>query len=287
MDPEKIVGEVQNLISFPDAFLRANELLDSPNSSAEEIGEVINLDPALSARLLKLVNSAFFSLSAQVDTISRAITLIGTDELRSLIMATAVAQAFENVPSDMIDMEKFWHRSVYCGLVAKELAALGQVGHGESMFLIGLLHDVGHLALYASLPDEIQKIIESAAESEQNLAELEMQALGFDAAELGSILLENWQLPRKLWEPIRCQHKPEMAQEFSSEAKILHSALMLTDRVEPELKIDTPQGLEKLESINLNGTTVSGKELARVATIANFACFEILAIINPRAMMIY
>lgn len=287
MDPEKIVESIQNLVSFPDAVLRANQLLDSPGASVEEIGEVINHDPALSARLLKLVNSAFYNFSAQIDTISRAITMIGTDELRSLIMASAVSQTFEKIPRDIIDMDKFWQRSVFCGLVAKKLALLSRVGHAESMFLTGLLHAVGQLVLLAGLPEQAKQILECAARTGRGLAEVELQTLGFTSPELGSTLLKSWQLPKRLWEPIGCQNQPEMAEEYATEARILKLALKLTDCVEPELKTDTPRDLSSLEDITLNGTKLTGEELGMVATAANFECFEVLMIINPGAMMIY
>ena len=287
MNPEKIVEGMKNLTSFPEAVLRANELIDSPTASVEEIGEVINHDPALSASLLKLVNSAFYNFPAQIDTISRAITLVGTDELRSLILASTVTHAFENISQDMIDMDKFWHRSVYCGLVAKKLAMICATGHAESMFLSGLLHDVGRLVLLTCLPEEAEKIVASATSSGLSLIDVERQILGFGSAELGSALLKNWQLPKNLWEPIRCLSQPETTAEYAAEARILKLALTLTDCVEPELKTDTPKDLSSLKDIKLNGMKLSGKDLAVVATTANFECLDVLMIINPRAMMIY
>ncbi|MEH6628984.1 MAG: HDOD domain-containing protein, partial [Motiliproteus sp.] len=92
MSPEDIIDGIDELVSLPDAVIRANELLDSPHGNAENIGEVISHDPGLSAKLLKLVNSAFYSFPAKIDTVSRAITLIGTNELRSLILASSATQ---------------------------------------------------------------------------------------------------------------------------------------------------------------------------------------------------
>ncbi|HEY5674463.1 MAG TPA: HDOD domain-containing protein [Malonomonas sp.] len=287
MTAEDIIKGMHNLVSLPDAVLRANELLNSPTANAREIGEVINHDPALAARLLKLVNSAFYSFPAQVDTVSRAITLIGTDELRSLLMAATVTQAFDDIPAEMINMDSFWHRSVYCGLVAKKLALLNQGGKGESMFLSGLLHDVGRLVLISSLPNQAKEIFQRAEETGQSFNEVTTQRLGFGSAELGAALLESWQLPKNLWQPVRYQNQPESADDYSAEANILNLALRLTDCVEPELKDGKQQNLETLEATKLNGMELTGEELGLLAMDANLECFEVLVIINPKATLIY
>ena len=287
MTPEEIIKGMHNLVSLPDAVLRANELLDSPKSNVREIGEVINHDPALAARLLKLVNSAFYSFPAQIDSVSRAITLIGTDELRSLLMAATVTDAFGDIPPEMIDMDVFWHRSVYCGLVAKKLALLNLGGKAESLFLTGLLHDIGRLVLISGLPEQAREIVQRVEESGQKFNEVTTQRLGFGPAELGAALLESWQLPKKLWEPVRYQNQPESADDYAAETNILNLALKLTDCVEPELKDGKLQDLEALEATELNGMQLTGEELGMLATAANFECFEVLVIINPRATLIF
>lgn len=287
MTPEEIVKGMKSLSSLPDAVVRANELLDSPKSSVEQIGEVISHDPALSARLLKLVNSAFYNFPAQVDTISRAITLVGTDELRSLILAASVTQAFKDIPPETIDMDTFWHRSVYCGLVAKKLAQRTQTGNAEAMFLTGLLHDIGRLVLLDSQPEQAQKILARADLSGQSLSEAEVKILGFSSTELGAALLQNWQLPKKLWAPVRYQNQPEAAADYAAESRTLNLALKVTDCVEPELKTGKQQNIENLKESQLNGIKLSAEDLAIIATAADFECFEVLIIINPRAAMIF
>lgn len=286
MNVQDIVEAVEDLVSFPQAALRARDLLDSPTAGAAEIGEVINLDPGLSARLLKLVNSSFYQLPSPVDSISRAITLIGTRELSSLVLATSVNEAFATLSPAHFDMEKFWHRSVFCGLVAKELARPGGYGKAEELFLIGLLHDVGRLALFAHVPDQAQKILSRSAATGRGLSELEWEMLGFDAAYLGATLLERWHLPQSLWEPIRCQHLPDKAREYSVQAKLLSLALGVTNVVEPELLSSEPGYLDRLETVQVNGIELSASDFSAAAAAANVECFDVLAIINPRAGLI-
>lgn len=287
MTPEDIIKDINQLVSLPDAVMRANQLLDSPNANAEEIGEVIGHDPALSAQLLKLVNSAFYNFPNQIDTISRAITLIGLDELRSLIIASTSTQSFNRLAPETIDMDAFWQRSVYCGLVAKKLASLLREENGETLFLTGLLHDIGRLILFASQPELAQQIVELAAQKGKRLAEVEVEVLGFAASEIGAALLKSWQLPQRLWDPVQNQLTPDKSATYSFEAKLLNLALQVTDCVEPELKTGKPLDIEPLQLPKVAGLELSSKQLDMLAMDASLDSFEVLAIINPQATMIF
>lgn len=287
MTPDEIIKNMKQLVSLPEVASRVNELLDSPKASTEEIGEVINHDPALAARLLKLVNSAFYKFPSQIDSVSRAITLIGTDELRSLIMATAVTDSFNEISPEYVDMDAFWHRSVYCGLVAKQLAQICNVAGAEAIFLTGLLHDIGRLVLLACLPEQEKEILQQAAQSKQPFPAIEAQVLGFTSTELGAKLLESWRLPKKLWLPIRFQHTPDAAAEHATEARLLKLARHLTDCVEPELKTEVPFDMETLEDVELNGVILTGEDLGAIVSATDLECFAVLMIVNPRAALIY
>jgi len=287
MTVEEIIKKIDRLVSLPDVVLRANQLLDSPESNIEEIGEVIGHDPALSAQLLKLVNSAFYNFPNQIDTISRAITLIGLEELRSLIVASTTSRCFNQLANEMIDMDTYWQRSVYCGLVAKKLAVLLSDGQGESLFLTGLLHDVGHLVLCAALPDQADQVTRQAEATGQRLTDVETDLLGFSSAELGARLLESWQLPKRLWEPVTYQLQPDKALDYPLESKILNLSIAVTDCFEPELKTGQQLDLHALRLETYDHFELTLEQLELVATDASLECFEVLAIINPQSTMIY
>jgi len=287
MTPEEIIKDINQLVSLPDAVIRANQLLDCPDTNAEDLGDVIGHDPALSAQLLKLVNSAFYNFPNQIHTISRAITLIGLNELRSLIVASTSTKNFNRLAPETVDMDSFWQRSVFCGLVAKKLSSLLQDSSSESMFLTGLLHDVGHLILFASLPEQSQEIVERAAKSGQRLADIETAVLGFGSQELGATLLKSWQLPKKLWEPVHYQLNPSQAAEYPFEAELLHLAVQITDCVEPELKTGEPLDIDTLELPKVDNFELSNEQLDMLAMEASLESFEVLSIINPQATMIF
>jgi HD-like signal output (HDOD) protein len=287
MTPEEIIKDIKLLVSLPDAVIRANQLIDSPSANVAEIGEVISHDPALSAQLLKLVNSSFYSFPSRIDTISRAITMIGLKELRSLIFASATAQAVNRLNSENIDMDSYWQRSVYCGLVAKKLAILLQEKSAESLFLTGLLHDVGRLILFAKLPEQALQAQRSAAATGRQLAEVETELLGFNSAELGAALLESWNLPNNMWEPVRDQRQVEKAGQFATETAILNLALQITDCVEPELKAADRLDLSSLPAATIKGVEFKTEQLELLAADADLESFEVLTIVNPNATLVF
>lgn len=282
MTLDELLNGVDQLLSLPEAVTRANELLESEQASIEEIAEVISHDPALSAQLLKLVNSAFYGFPGKVDTISRAIGLIGTDELRSIIMASSATSIFNNVSPDLIDMQSFWHRSVFCGLIAKRLAVVSGISKkGEVQFLTGLFHEVGRLVLFNQLPEKAELILSKAKSAKCPIEELEQVLLGFNSADIGAHLLQQWRLPEVLWQPIQYQYNPEIATENKQLAELLHLAIQVTNTLEPEIKEGEPLDIEKIETTTLSGNKLTENDLGLIALDANRETFEVLNIIYP------
>ncbi|WP_421864133.1 HDOD domain-containing protein [Motiliproteus sp.] len=287
MTPNDIIDGVDQLLSLPDVVIRINELIESDTSSIEEIAEVIGHDPALSAQLLKLVNSAFYGFPAQIDSINRATNLIGTDEIRSLILASSAASVFGNISTELIDMDSFWHRSVYCGLIAKKLYRLTHKGNGEAQFLMGLLHDIGRLVLLTTMSKDYAQQLQQAKDHTP-LHELERRWLGFDAADLGAALLEHWHLPARLWVPVKYQHNPEQTDRLAPECQLLSLSLKITNCVEPEVKnSNLGEQLNELDQLQLGDTQLTETEIETIAMEANIESLEVLSIINPGATAIF
>ncbi len=288
MTLDELLNGVDQLLSLPEAVMRANELLDSEHATIEEIAEVISHDPALSAQLLKLVNSAFYGFPGSVDTVSRAIGLIGTDELRSMIMASSATSIFNAVSPDLIDMNTFWHRSVFCGLVARRLAVISGISRkGEVQFLTGLLHEVGRLVIFNQLPEKAEMILSKAKQANCPLEDMEEVFLGFSSAAIGAKLLENWRLPTVISTPIRHQCKPKNALEHQAETELLYLAIQLTNTLEPEVNDGEPLDLEKVQAATVAGKTLDQNELGLIVMDANMETFEVLNIINPISTGIY
>lgn len=224
MTPEELVAKNLNLVSLPEICIQVQELADSSMSTAESIGEVISTDAALSARLLKIVNSAFYGMPSRIDTISRAVNLLGMRELKNLTFAASAAEVFSDIPPDLVDMAGFWQHSIYTGLVARQLAVDCHVLHAERLFTAGLLHDVGRLLIYIKLPELAAQAEIMRQESERHLCDIEDELLGFDHSEVGYALLSEWKLPGNLCATIRYHHRPQDAHDAHLESAILHIA---------------------------------------------------------------
>ncbi len=136
-----LAGEVE-LFSLPKVYTQIVQTLEHPETSAQKIADVVSKDASLSGRLLQLANSPIFSFSGKVDTISRAISILGTKDLSTLVLGISVVRKFDNVPSHLFNMEDFWRHSIRCGLYARILASHLRLPGEEKYFTGGLLHDM-------------------------------------------------------------------------------------------------------------------------------------------------
>ena len=220
---ELVTGSLE-LASLPEVVMRTIDLINDPNTSAAAIGQVLGEDPGLTARLLRIVNSPFYGFPSRIDTVSRAITVIGTLELLDLILATSVVKAFRGIPTDLVDMDGFWEHSLYTGLVARVLAGRMRAPNTERYFIAGLLHDIGSLAMYRQIPDSAAAILRRARNELAPLHSIEQETLGFDHGEVGAELMRAWHLPASLVESIRFHHMPQLAEQFRLETALIHLA---------------------------------------------------------------
>ena len=226
----KWIKQVSGLVSPPDICIRVFELIESQTASIKQIGEVISQDPNLSARLLKIVNSPYYHFSTRIDTISRAITVVGIRELSSLIIAISAVKTFSNIPNHLVNIDTFWRHSIYTALIARALATRCDVLHPERLFVSGLLHDIGSLIIYNRVPDMARELLMQANGNEMTLYEKENNTIGLTHAYLGGRLLESWMLPKILRDSITYHHEPGRSKLAPLESAILHIAEALANR---------------------------------------------------------
>jgi putative nucleotidyltransferase with HDIG domain len=204
--------------------MRAMELLNNPVTSASDIGDVIAEDPALTARLLKIVNSSFYGFPSRIDTISRAITIIGTLELTDLILGSSAIRVFNRIPNQLVNMDKFWEHSLYTGIVARILARYLRAPNTERCFVTGLLHDIGSLVLYRQQPEHSRQALQLAINQGMPLNIAEREVFGFDHGEVGAELMNAWNLPEGFIETTRHHHQPSTAERYRLETASIHLA---------------------------------------------------------------
>lgn len=221
---DALVNKSLELVSAPTIYTQLNSIIQDPNSSADDISTVITTDPALTTRLLKVVNSPYYGFPSQITTISRAITIIGTSELVQLVLATSVINSFKGIPNDLMNMEEFWTHSVACAITSSLLAKQCKFPAAEHFFTAGLLHNIGALVLYQSVPELAREAINSARFGNEPLHHAENRILGFDHCAAGEALIKSWRLPASLMEVTRYHHTPTMAEEFKTEVATVHIA---------------------------------------------------------------
>jgi len=242
MTPEELASDIGQLVTLPRAYHRISEMLDDPRFGAADIGKVIAHDPALTARLLRMVNSAYFHFPSKIDSIPLAITVLGTRALRDLVLATSVASAFAKIDTHLVDVADFWHHSIYCGILSRLLGKRLRQNRSEQLFVAGLLHDLGKLVIYHRLPEQAALILTRFAQSDQPLYLLEREELGFDHSQVGAALLHNWELPELYQEVVGAHHELERSSTYRTEAAVVHTANALTKKVEPGQKVKVEQG---------------------------------------------
>jgi putative nucleotidyltransferase with HDIG domain len=222
----ELIKDIGGLVTLPDVYLRINQLVDDPNSTTEDIAKVVSRDPSFTVRLLRVANSALYGRSSTVDTVSRAITLIGTLQIRSLALSMSVASSFAGLPNELVSMENFWRHSLLCALIARHLAKEARRCDPEALFTAGLLHDIGELVIFNRKPEQAKEalLIVLDSQDEVPIHEAEHQTMGFDHSEVGGELARAWKLPPLLVDCIAHHHDIANAKLFPRETALVHIA---------------------------------------------------------------
>lgn len=227
VDMGRLISSSQRMGTLPSVFQRLVEMINNPEVTAKELSTVISTDPALSARLLKLVNSPFYGVPYKVDTISRAVVLVGTRPLVMLAMGATLVTAFRGLPVSLVNMQSFWSHSISCGAAARVFAKHAGALEAEGFFTAGLLHDIARLQIYTQLPNHALYILTEAKRRQGSVHALELETLGFTHEALGGELLRAWNCPEDLVRRV-AKHHEAITMESSVEDVILPAANTLT-----------------------------------------------------------
>jgi len=226
-------------LSLPDVYIRLREVMESDEASMADAAEVISLDPALSARVLRMANSAFYGFRSQVDTITRATNILGMQKIHDLVLAASVTKAFNGISNELMDMDTFWYRSVHAGFLAQALGEGAGMRNTESLFVRGLLHDIGHLVLFSRYPQECRQALALAGEGLDARLYEEQQLIGIDAMQFAAELARVWQLPKSFVDSFQHLMRPEDAVGgLAREVAMLHLAVQFSNAVDTDLLIE-------------------------------------------------
>jgi putative nucleotidyltransferase with HDIG domain len=256
-----LLDDVEGLVSPPDICVRLFEIIHSSSSGAKDIASLISVDPNLTVRLLRIANSAFYNFSQKIETVSRAVTIIGNAELYQLVLSISAVKSFSNIPNDLIKMETFWRHSVYTALLARALALRAHVLHPERLFVAGLVHDIGSLVLYHQRPEAMRDLLLIADGDEEVLYHAELERFRFSHASVAAYLMEQWQFPEQLREAVKWHHEPGQADAGRMEAHILYLANHLVNESEQGNFMGSPRADMQLSQSVLDEVGVQEYEL--------------------------
>jgi putative nucleotidyltransferase with HDIG domain len=219
-----LAGEI-DLCSPPEILVRITSLLDDPTKDANHLAEAIQQDPSLSSKLLKIVNSAFYGFPATISSVTQAITILGANEIRLLVLSSSAIDRFSSLPNTLMNMKEFWSHSLKAALYAKYLAE----NHPKkrqlsSVFISGLLHDIGRLILYSKAPDLSRSAVLLAKAREITDSDSENQTFGFNHADVGAALLDMWKIPLSIQTAIKHHHDYTLANEHQEETRLVYLA---------------------------------------------------------------
>ncbi|WPL17186.1 HDOD domain protein [Thiorhodovibrio winogradskyi] len=290
MTPQDLIKETEHLFSLPDVALRVNQLIDEPSTRPADLAEVILYDPALSARLLRLVNSAYYARPCPIETVTQAISLIGFRPLRDLILATFAVEMFRGLPPEKVNMERFWFHGVATGIAARELSKRRGVREGERLFLGGLLHSIGKLVFFSYCADDYAEVLRLIDDERLSVIEAEERVFGFNFADLGAELLRAWRFPESIWKAVAYQLDPDQASDYRLEALIVQGAEQVGGIVQ-STAIDGGEALATSASDYLKGLAerlgLPADALDELPGDISLQVVEVFEILVPGASVVY
>jgi HD-like signal output (HDOD) protein len=208
--------DTKNLPTLPGIVVKLTRMADDPDSTTEQMGKVLSKDHILAAKLLKLVNSAFYGFPQRISSLSSAIILLGFNVVKSLIVSASIFEMMEEQDVEL------WEHSLGCAVACNVVAKQIGVEEPEEVSTAGLIHDIGKVAIKMELPQEYAMITRLMQERKLTMRQAELEVLGLDHAEAGGWLTKGWNLPARLIEPIACHHDPQKAKDEQLSSAIIH-----------------------------------------------------------------
>ena len=279
MNLDELVSKAEDLFVLPDSVTRLKACMDDEASSIEDIGDIIAFDPSLATQLLRVANSALYRFPNKIDTITRAIQVVGTRSTYDLALAYGVSQAFSEVDGQIIDLDKFWEQSVSCGLLAKYFTDMRNIREPERAFVSGLLHNIGELVVVSLMPEAAKRC--QAFNARVSPSDLQFGVLGFTYNTLSAKLIEKWGIPETIYKPIERIHDDEG--EFPEDRILQLSYVLALDNVNPEVY----PSYHNLKSEMHDALSLNREDLEDALDITNLQCISVISLFNPNAFMLY
>ena len=220
---ESAISDLICLFSLPEIYLRIRELMEDEHSELDDFARVLITDPNLTASVLKVVNSAYFGFTGQIESIPRALNLLGIGPLHDLVLSISAVGCL-SMPNDVIELSRFWRRSIYCAVLSKLIGEDKKIKDAGNLFVIGLLHEIGHLLFFFKFPDQSKAALRESEHSHRLLYETEQDLFTIHYGQAGQLLMKAWNLPQKFQVITEFHPEPKKASQYSLETAIVHIA---------------------------------------------------------------
>jgi len=250
------INEIANLAPLPAVMQSVLEISEDPNSSAQMLGKVIKKDQTLTAKILKIVNSAYFGFYRQISNIDQAIVILGFNEIRNITIATSLIASFPSNFNYVLTREDFWMHSLGSAFIARSICNTKLEINAEDAFVVGLIHDIGKVVLSSYVADGLKEILERVRAGKPFI-EAEKEVIGMDHATLGGMIAKRWNFPEEIIDAILYHHNPKEAKtEYAAK---VHIADVLCSTL--GIGAGNDELSEKIDSEVLKGLGLSGKDL--------------------------
>jgi HD-like signal output (HDOD) protein len=263
---KSIISSTDSLPSLPENYARLQQVIADPDSALSDIGAIIEEDLGMSAKILQLVNSAFFGLYRHIDSPSHAVSLLGLDTVKSLVLGVQVFSELRT-ESRVLSMDEMFSHSMAVGAIANKIAQTVDADKmvADDCLIAGILHGVGQLLLLANIPEEYEQVL-GAVGPENSLYEVEREMLHADHGAVGAYLIGLWGLPGQVVEAICFHHRlQEYPQDGFSPALAVHIANVLHFELKPDMCIGACPALDE-QAVSKAGLDSKVDEFRTIAT---------------------
>ncbi len=230
----QVLSNVQNLPTPPVVFHQIQKVVNNPNCSAAQVASVLSEDPAMSVKVLKLTNSAFYGLSREVDSVKQAVVIVGMEAVKNLVLSASVLDMFKGEGIDLDLQERYWRHSLAtaacCRILTRKVKSRWFIDP-DSAFSAGLLHDIGKIVLASFLKVEASLVRAARAKSNTETDwTVEERVLGYNHTQIGAFMAVHWKLPEKLCDAIMYHHALPIGQPIDPLIPVVHLANLIAKK---------------------------------------------------------
>ncbi len=228
-DLQNIIESTSDIKQLPMVARKIMAIVENPRSTAGDLEKVISSDQALTTRLLKIANSSFYGLLRKVNTLQRAILVVGFKQIKDIAISNAALNLYRT--SDQLSV-KLWEHAVGCAIATRMISLEFDRTEADEAFISGLLHDLGKAALVRAKPDEMREIWKRSHDPETEQLDVELELLGFSHTHIGGALANRWNLSETIEQTIRYHHhmREVLWTECSMEIKTVVALVSLADK---------------------------------------------------------